>query len=112
MKSAASGTFLVTQPVQPFAGGAFAISVTVSTAATVGTLTATFTVNGTASTGLTVTVAANAATAYSSVEYGGVGTQWNAGDKIGVQLTTSGTWNGTASDVLVEVFYNLIDVQE
>ena len=87
----------------PFAGSVVALCITVSAAATVGTLTANVTVNGTKNAALSVVLAINTTTNNQVIEFGGV--PFNAGDVIGVKITTGGTWNATTADVLVDLYY-------
>jgi hypothetical protein len=87
----------------PWAGSVVGLCITTSAAATVGTLTATVTVNGTQNAALSAVLAINTTTNYSVIEFGGV--PFNAGDKIGVVITTGATWNAATADVLVELFY-------
>lgn len=87
--------------VMPFAGEIVAISWNLTAAGTTGTFTIGPTVGGTEKTSLTQTVGTSAS---------GRGTCLRgtipvaAGDEIGAEITTGGTWDGTSSDLCVVVW--------
>jgi hypothetical protein len=98
--NATSGALNVTGEVMPFAGAIVGVGAALSAAASAGTLTLDVTINGTV-TGfqLVITTGASGSTIK---EYGQV--RFNAGDTIGVKITTSGSWNGTTADLLATVY--------
>jgi hypothetical protein len=85
----------------PFAGSIVGMSVDLSAAASAGTLTVGATIGGTEKTATTQTIttgtAARPVFARDSVPV-------NAGDLLGVEITTNAGWNGTTSDLLVHVY--------
>lgn len=87
--------------VAPFAGEIVAISWNLTAAGTTGTFTIGPTVAGTEKTALTQTVGTAAS---------GRGTcirdtvKFAAGDEIGAEITTGGTWDGTSADLCVVVW--------
>lgn len=91
----------------PWAGSVVGISVNTSAAATAGQLTVGVTLDGTEQASSTQTITtATAATAVfpqSSMPFA-------AGQKLGVEITTNGTWDGTSADLAVFV-YVLLDCQ-
>jgi hypothetical protein len=97
---ATDGLLGVTQYRVPFAFDVVGISAVLSAAATAGTLTVEPEIGGTA-TGLTLALTTAAS---------GQSTQNRAADKsaagglITVRLTTDGSWDGTASDLVVVVW--------
>lgn len=84
-----------------FAGEIVGVSAGLSAAATAGTLTVGATVGGTedADTTLTITTATNA---YKRVNRGKA--TFVAGDRIGCEITSSGTWDATTSDLVAVVW--------
>jgi hypothetical protein len=87
-----------------FAGEVLAVSVDLSAAATAGSLAVGVTKGGTeaAATVQTLTTAAAATKAFPR------GTMtFAAGDKLGVEITTSATWDGTTADLVVTVLVAL-----
>jgi hypothetical protein len=87
--------------VVPFAGEIVAISARLSAAATTGTLTVGPTVNGTEKTDPTLSIT----TAQSASDTAPRGTaQFAAGDLIGAEITSGGTWDGTTADLGVTVW--------
>ncbi len=98
---AASGTLNVQGMVTPFAGSIVALTASLSGAASAGSLTLDVTVNGVVS-GFQA-ILTTAATGYTVREYGTV--RFNAGDTIGVKITTNAAWNGTTSDLLALVAF-------
>ncbi len=87
--------------VMPFSGEIIAISGRLSAAATTGTLTIGPTVGGTEKSALTQTVTTGQSP-YGSVLRGTI--PFAAGDLIGAEITTGGTWDGTNSDLAVTVW--------
>lgn len=94
-------TPLVEGYVMPFDGEVVGVSFKVSTAGTAGVFTIGATVNGTEDTDTTITVGTSAGT-YKRVPRGAC--KFVAGDAIGAEITTDGSWDGTASDVAVSVW--------
>lgn len=98
---ATTGALDVAEYVMPFAGEIVAVSYALSAAATAGSLGIGATVNGTedADTTQTVTTAQRG--------YGKVlreKARFVAGDRIGAEITTSGTWDATTADLAVTVW--------
>lgn len=87
--------------VMPFEGEIIAISAELSAAATAGTLTIGPTVDGTEKTALQVSVTTETEK-YTSTVRGTV--PFAAGDRIGAEITTGGTWDGTGTDIVVTVW--------
>lgn len=85
----------------PWPGVIVAIAASVSTAATAGTLTVGATVNGTEAGDPTLTF--TDAASYSDTATRGTAT-FAAGDLIGCEITADDNWNGTTSDLLVQVY--------
>lgn len=87
--------------VMPFAGEIVAVTARLSAAATAGTLTVGPTVNGTEKTDPTLSIT----TAVSASDTAVRGTStFVAGDLIGAEITTGGTWDGTTTDLGVVVW--------
>jgi len=88
----------------PFAGELLAISVDTTAAATAGELTVGATKGGTenASTTQTITTATAATKAFAR----GTAT-FVAGDKLGVEITTSADWDATTADLSVQLLVAL-----
>ncbi len=103
---AASGTLNVTGEPMPFAGSIVGLAAALSAAASAGQLTLDVTINGTV-TGFQV-ILTTAASGTTIKEYGGV--RFNAGDLIGIKITTNAAWNGTTSDLLASVYFVLENV--
>lgn len=87
--------------IAPFAGEIVGISWVLTAAGTAGTFTIGPTVGGTEKTALTQTVG-TAASGRGTAIRGTV--PFNAGDEIGVEITTNGSWDGTSSDLGVSVW--------
>jgi hypothetical protein len=87
--------------VMPFAGEIIGISWLLSAAGTAGTFTIGPTVGGTEKTSLTQTVG-TAASGRGTVVRGTY--PFAAGDEIGAEITTNGSWDGTSSDLGVTVW--------
>src|SRR5207247_6109667 len=100
--NATSGALNVTSDVMPFGGAIVGIGAALSATASAGSLTLDVTINGTV-TGfqLVITTSANGSVIK---EYGQPGFRFNAGDTIGVKITTTAAWNGTTSDLLATVY--------
>lgn len=86
--------------IVPFAGEIVAISWKLSAAGTAGVFTIGPTVGGTEKTALTQTVG-TAASGTAKVNRGTI--LIAAGDEIGAEITTDGSWDGTSSDLAVWV---------
>jgi len=88
----------------PFAGELLAISIDTTAAATAGELTVGATKGGTenASTTQTITTATAATNAFAR----GTAT-FVAGDKLGVEITTSADWDATTADLSVQLLVAL-----
>jgi len=87
--------------IAPFDGEIVAISWSLSAAGTAGTFTIGPTVGGTEKTSLTQTVGTAASgrgrCARDTIKF-------VAGDEIGAEITTNGSWDGTSSDLCVVVW--------
>lgn len=98
---AAAASNAVDGYVMPFAGEIVAISGRLSAAATAGTLTIGPTVGGTEKTALTQTVTTGQSPRGTCLR----GTvPFAAGDLVGAEITTDGTWDGTTADLAVTVW--------
>lgn len=86
--------------ISPFPGEIIAISWKLSAAGTAGVFTIGPTVGGTEKTALTQTVG-TAASGTAKVARGTI--PFAAGDEIGAEITTDGSWDGTSSDLAVWV---------
>jgi hypothetical protein len=87
--------------VMPFGGEIVAISWLLTAAGTTGTFTIGPTIGGTEKTALTSTVG-TATSGRATVPRGTA--LFNAGDAIGAEITTGGTWDGTSADLGVSVW--------
>jgi hypothetical protein len=87
--------------IMPFSGTIVAISWNLTAAGTTGTFTIGPTVGGTEKTGLTQTVG-TAASGRAVVARDAI--PFAAGDEIGAEITTGGTWDGTSADLCVVVW--------
>jgi hypothetical protein len=85
----------------PWPGTIVGISAVLSAAGSAGTLTAGATVAGTEGADPTLTITTEAAKA--DTAFRGVA-PFAAGDVIGAEITTDGSWNGTTSDLAVTVW--------
>lgn len=94
----------IAEYVMPFAGEIMAVSWILSAAGTAGSFTVGPTVGGTEKTDLTQTIG-TAASGRGKVNRGTV--KFAAGDKIGAEITTDGSWDGVASDFAVTVWVAL-----
>lgn len=87
--------------VMPFDGEIVAITAALTAAATAGTLTVGPTVNGTEEADPTLSIT----TATEARDKAARGTAtFVAGDLIGAEITTGGTWDGTTADLVVVVW--------
>lgn len=87
--------------VMPFDGEIVGVSAMTTAAATTGTLTVGATVGGTEKTATTVTFTTQTSRRV-TVPRGTAG--FVAGDIIGAEITSGGTWDGTAADLGVSVW--------
>lgn len=103
------GSQAVDSYVAPWAGDIVGIGYTLSAAGTTGTFTIGATVNGTENATSTQTVGTTTE-GYATLARG-VG-RIAAGDNIGAEITTGGTWDGTTADLSVQVYvlYELVGV--
>ena len=85
----------------PWAGTIIGISYQLSAAGSAGALTIGPTINGTEA--ADPTLAVTIGTSGSDTALRGAAA-FVAGDRIGAEITTDGSWNGTSSDLLVTVF--------
>lgn len=85
----------------PFAGEIVAITADVSTAAGAGTLTVGATIGGTEKADPTLSITTQATRRDTCPR--GTAT-FNAGDVLGAEITTDGSWDATTSDLVVTVF--------
>jgi hypothetical protein len=88
----------------PFDGEILAICADLSAAASAGELSVGATINGTEQAVSTLLFATQVAR---SAKVARAGARFVAGDKLGVEVTTSGTWNGTTADLAVVVYVQL-----
>jgi len=100
-ETAATGIHLVDGYTMPFAGSIVAVTADLDSAATVGTLSVGATIGGTEDANTTIAITTLAT--HSKV-IGRRVVEFAAGDIIGAEITSGGTWNGTASDLLVVVW--------
>lgn len=87
--------------VMPFAGEIVAVSAELSAAATAGTLTVGATIDGTEETDPTLSVT-TATEAWDTCTRGTA--PFSAGDRIGAEITTDGSWDATTADLAVVVW--------
>lgn len=87
--------------VMPFEGEIVAVTARLSAAATAGQLTVGATVGGTEKTDPTLTI--TTAQAASDTATRGTST-FAAGDVVGAEITTNGSWDGTTADLCVVVW--------
>lgn len=90
----------ITGYIAPFAGEIVAMTWKLSAAGTTGTFTIGPTIAGTEKTALTATVGTGAS-GRGTVLRGTI--PFAAGDEIGAEITTGGTWDGTSADLVVQV---------
>lgn len=86
----------------PFSGSIVAISADLSAAATAGQLTVGVTINGTEKADTTQTFTTQTA---KTAAFDRAAVPVVAGDKIGVEITSNASWDGTASDLAVIVYF-------
>jgi len=99
--SATTSTTDNTEYLMPFDGEIVAISAALSAAATAGSLTVGATVGGTEGTDPTLSIT----TATEARDTAVRGTaRFSAGDLIGAEITSSGTWDATTADLVVVVW--------
>lgn len=85
----------------PFDGEIVAVTADLSAAATAGTLTVGPTVGGTEKTDPTLSITTQTTRRDTALR----GTaRFSAGDLIGAEITTDGSWDGTSADLLVVVY--------
>lgn len=94
-----------TEVVMPFAGSVLGIGVASNAARTSGTLTVDVTVNGVAM-GLEAQLDASN-TQYHSATQAKDTDDFNAGDRLGVKITTSADWAPTTADIVVTVIVEM-----
>lgn len=87
--------------IMPFAGEIVAVTYLLSAAGSAGVFTIGPTIGGTEKTALQQTVGTNA-NGRKSCARGTI--PFAAGDNIGAEITTDGSWNGTSSDLVVTVW--------
>lgn len=88
----------------PFGGEILAITADLSAAATAGTLAIGATINGTEDADTTINISTETAKV-AKVPRGKA--KFVAGDKLGVEITSSGTWDGTTADLTVCVYVQI-----
>lgn len=101
MEVASAATLAVDGYVMPFAGEVIGVSFALSAAGTAGTFTIGATIDGTEDADTTLTVGTSAGT-YKRVPRGSA--RFTAGAKIGSEITTNSSWDGTSSDLVVTVW--------
>lgn len=99
--STGEATTAIDEYVMPFDGAIVAISAELSAAASAGSLTIGPTVDGTEKTDLQVSVTTETEK-YKVVPREKI--RFRAGDRIGCEITTDGSWNGTTADLGVVVW--------
>jgi hypothetical protein len=87
--------------VMPFAGEIVAISYGLTAAASAGQMTIGPTIDGTEQTALTRTVT-TATSGIAKVRRGTI--PFSAGQRIGAEITTNSSWNGTTADLVVTIW--------
>lgn len=97
----ATGAAANSEYIMPFAGEIVAVTYGLTAAGTAGVFTIGPTIAGTEKTALTQTVG----TTTSGRKKAARGTvPFAAGDAIGAEITTDGSWDGTTADLQVDVF--------
>lgn len=99
--NAADDQLACTEYAMPWPGQVVGVSYALSTAGTAGTLTVGASIGGTEDADTTQTVT-TAASGYGRVPRAAA--RFVAGDLIGCEITTDGSWNGTSSDLIVTVW--------
>jgi hypothetical protein len=110
---ATSGSLNIVGVPMPFAGNVVGVGASLTTTATTGTISVTPTINTTAlaaGTGLAA-VAITTKSAYKTVSARTIGAHFNAGDILGCNITTGGTYAPTTSDLQVDVYVVFEGVQ-
>lgn len=87
--------------VAPFPGRIVAIAASTSAAATAGTLTVGATIGGTEDADTTLTVTTETDT-YKAISR--TAAEFEAGARIGCEITTSASWDGTTADLAAQVY--------
>ena len=111
VNAATSGALNITSVVAPFAGSIIGVRLNSTANKTAGVATVTPTINGTAITAPTSLVAvawANSSLKKNQqVDAQQTGARFNAGDLIGVKITTDGSFTPTTNDVevIIDVLY-------
>lgn len=100
---ATSGTTGVTAYEAPWGGVIVAAAATLSAAATAGTLTVKPTVAGTAKTVPSLSITTETGKTETKETQENVAA-FDAGDAIGVQITTDASWDGTTADLGVDLY--------
>ncbi len=100
-ENAATGISLVEGYTMPFAGEVVAIAADLDAAGSAGVFTVGATIGGTEDADTTITM--GTATGVSLAVNRGLA-EFVAGDVIGSEITTDGSWDGTASDLLVTLY--------
>lgn len=103
---ATSSVLAVDEYSMPFAGEIIAIAYNLSAAGTTGTFTIGATVNGTENASTTQTVGT---TVRGTARFKRGTAKFVAGDRLGVEITTGGTWDGINSDLVV-IVYALVEL--
>lgn len=95
------GSQAVTGYTMPFAGEIVAITADLSAAATAGSLTVGPTIGGTEKTDPTLSITTQTTRSDTAPRDTA---KFAAGDVLGAEITTSGTWDGTTADLAVTVY--------
>lgn len=98
------GTNQVTGITMPFAGEVLAVAANLSAAGTAGTLSVSATVGGTADADTAVAITTQTA---KTTLVPRTKAAFNAGDVLGVKVTTNADWDGTTADLVVTVYVAL-----
>lgn len=101
MEVASAAALVVDEVYMPFNGEVVAVGYDLSAAGSAGTLTIGATINGTEDADSTVTVT-TAQRGVKKIERGKC--PFVAGQYLGAEITTDGSWNGTSSDLLVTLW--------
>lgn len=89
--------------VMPKAGYVIGLGGTLSAAASAGSMTVGVTIDGTEDTDTTQTIT-TAAEFYDTFKTGDEAVRFAAGEQIGVEITTDGSWNATTSELAAQVY--------
>lgn len=115
VNAATGGSLNITDAVMPHAGSIVGVTIKTSANKTAGVATVAPTINGTAlaaATGLSAVALANAAAkAVAMIDAQTPGARFNAGDLVGVKLTTDGSFAPTTLDVEVIVYVEFEGMQ-